>query len=174
MNRKTVRKIRVKLNDLLLFGMMTVALAACSNDSIYTEYRSLPDTGWNKDSVARFQVNISQPGIPCNLLVNIRNNNQYPYQNFWMFIAATGPDGVTNKDTVECYLADNRGKWLGNGISSVYNMSVLVKPNMVFPKAGKYTFTLRQGMRDDVLTGITGIGVEIDKVNKKHTGEKSL
>lgn len=163
MDKKIARKIRIRLNKYLLFGIMAVTFAACANDSIYTEYRSLPDAGWSKDSVARFQVDIAQTNIPYNVLVNIRHDSHYPYQNFWMFISITNPDGATTKDTIECYLADNRGKWLGSGLSSVYNMPVLVKPNIVFPQAGRYTFTVRHGMRDDVLSGMTDIGVEIDK-----------
>ena len=41
-------------------------------------------------------------------------------------------------------------------------MPVLFKPNIVL-KPGKYTFAIRQGMRDDLLTGITDIGIEIEK-----------
>jgi gliding motility-associated lipoprotein GldH len=130
----------------------------------------LPKAGWNKDSVARFSVDITETGMPCNVLVNIRHNNTYPYQNFWLFIATTSPDGKTTQDTIECYLTDNRGKWLGSGLSSVYNMPVLFKPNTVL-KPGKYTFAIRQGMRDDVLTGITDIGIEIRKKQVKRDKE---
>jgi gliding motility-associated lipoprotein GldH len=165
MDRITAPRIRVKINNLLVGLLLCVAMA-CSHNSVYDEYRSFPDTGWEKGSIARFEVDITQPGIPCNMLVNIRHNSHYPYQNFWMFISTTTPDGIITKDTIECYLADNRGKWLGSGLSSVYNMPVLIKQNTVFSKAGKYTIVVRQGMRDDVLPGITNVGLEIDKVGK--------
>jgi gliding motility-associated lipoprotein GldH len=165
MVRKIVLRIQEKRIKNLLIAALLLLIAACSNNSVYSNYQSIAETGWNKDSVARFTIDIAETETPCNVLVNIRHNSTYPYQNFWMFIATTSPDGKTKQDTIECYLADNRGKWLGSGLSSVYNMPVLFKPNTVL-KPGKYTFAIRQGMRDDVLPGITDIGIEIEKTNK--------
>jgi gliding motility-associated lipoprotein GldH len=167
MTRKIVLRIQEKKIKYLLVAAFSIMIAACSHNSVYSDYKSIADAGWNKDSVARFTVDITETGIPCNVLVNIRHNNTYPYQNFWLFIATTSPEGKTTQDTIECYLADNRGKWLGSGLSSVYNMPVLFKPNTVFTKPGKYTFAIRQGMRDDLLPGITDIGIEINKADKK-------
>jgi gliding motility-associated lipoprotein GldH len=149
----------------ILSAALLLLIVACSHKAVYSNYQSIAETGWSKDSIARISVDITEIGVPCNVLVNIRHNNTYPYQNFWLFIATTSPDGKTTQDTIECYLADNRGKWLGSGLSSIYNMPVLFKPNVVL-KPGKYTFAIRQGMRDDVLTGITDIGIEIEKTNK--------
>lgn len=167
MVRKIVLRIQKKKINWLFIPALLLTIAACSHSSVYSNYKSIADAGWNKDSVARFTVDITETGIPCNVLVNIRHNNTYPYQNFWMFITTTTPDGKSTQDTIECYLADNRGKWLGSGLSSIYNMPVLFKPNTVFTKPGKYTFAIRQGMRDDVLPGISDIGIEIDKANQK-------
>lgn len=162
MVRKIVHRIHQRRIKTLSAAFLLLLTVACSHNSVYSKYQSIAESGWNKDSVARFSVDITETGMPCNVLVNIRHNNTYPYQNFWLFISTTSPDGKTTQDTIECYLADNRGKWLGSGLSSIYNMPVLFKPNVVL-KPGKYTFAIRQGMRDDVLTGITDIGIEIEK-----------
>ncbi len=162
MVKKIVHRIHQRRIKILSAALLLLLTVACSHNSVYSNYQSIPENGWNKDSVAHFSVDITETGMPCNVLVNIRHNNTYPYQNFWLFISTTSPDGKTTQDTIECYLADNRGKWLGSGLSSIYNMPVLFKPNIVL-KPGKYTFAIRQGMRDDLLTGITDIGIEIEK-----------
>lgn len=166
MVRKTISRLRKITSKYIAAGILLTVLAACSQGKIYDEYRELPNEGWSKSVIGKFQVDIKEAGIPYNVLINIRHTDGYPYQNFWMFVSTTTPDGVTTKDTVECYLADNRGKWLGSGLSSVYNMPVLFKANKTFPKAGQYTFTISQGMRDDLLKGISDVGIEIEKASK--------
>lgn len=163
MVRKIISKVRKKTNNYIAAGILLTVLTACSQGKVYDEYRELPNEGWSRNMIAKFEVDIKDTRTPHNVLINIRHNDGYPYQNFWMFVTTKTPDGITTKDTVECYLADNRGKWLGSGLSSVYNMPVLFKPNKVFPKAGKYTFTVYQGMRDDLLKGISDVGIEIDR-----------
>jgi gliding motility-associated lipoprotein GldH len=115
--------------------------------------------------VVRFQVDVTNTADRFNLLVNVRHASNYPYQNFWLFISETTPEGKTTQDTIECYLADNRGKWLGSGLSSIYTMPVLFQQNSVFKKAGKYTFAIRHGMRDDLLNGISDIGLEVEQIH---------
>lgn len=166
MVKKTISPIPTKISRCFIAGLLLLILSACSSNKTYDEYREIPDEGWSKSVVANFQVDIKETTKPQNILINIRHTNQYAYQNFWMFITTTTPGGITTKDTVECYLADNRGKWLGNGISSVYNMPVLFKANNLFSKKGLYRFSIYHGMRDDLLKGISDIGIEIEKAEK--------
>lgn len=139
-----------------------VLLLGCNSNALYNHFHSLPSTGWSKDSIAYFVVPVCDTIVQYNVIVTLRHQSSYPYQNFWMFIDEKSPKGVVSKDTVECYLADDRGKWLGSGFS-VYSMPVLIAHNKRFKSRGNYIFTIRQGMRDDVLPGIDAIGLEIDK-----------
>lgn len=64
-------------------------------------------------------------------------------------------------DTLEFYLADDRGVWLGNGRNAIYDMPVLYEENIRFPQAGQYTYTIYQGMRTTQLIGVKDIGLEV-------------
>ena len=70
-------------------------------------------------------------------------------------------------DTINFYLADQRGKWLGSGVGSVFEMPVLYQQSIRFPKAGNYRYELSHGMRDSVLIGINDIGLRVEKVADK-------
>jgi gliding motility-associated lipoprotein GldH len=164
MDKTIDRKRLIKTINSLIVLILLFFVCACSRNSYYEHYQSISDTGWNKDSVARFQIDISNISEPFDILINVRHTNKYPYQNFWLFISETSPSGKTTQDTIECYLADNRGKWLGSGLSSIYTMPVLIQQSRRFSQAGKYSFAIRHGMRDDVLAGISDIGIEIDHV----------
>lgn len=138
-------------------------LIACTPKSILHEYKQLPSEGWYKDSTANFEVTITDTSAHYKLFLNIRNKSDYPYQNFWTFITTMSPDSTVTTDSIECYLANTQGKWLGSGISSLYEMQVLLENDFRFKTQGKYYFTIRQGMRDDLLKGISDIGLEIQK-----------
>ena len=62
---------------------------------------------------------------------------------------------------MECYLANNKGEWVGSGFGSLNEVNVLCSTKMTFPLSGKYEFVLQQGMRYDVLPGINDVGIEL-------------
>ena len=101
------------------------------------------------------------------MYVNVRNRGGYPYQNLWLFLRKISPDKILTKDSIECYLADQRGKWLGSGIGSIMEMPVLYQQNVKFLKSGTYDYKIGHGMRDSILLGINDIGIRVEKVNSK-------
>lgn len=148
---------------------MIVALVAfsCSNKELYFRYTSLPEQGWNKDSMYNFDVQVTDTVSPYAIYVNVRNRNDYPYQNLWLFLRLIDPNRNVLRDTINFYLADQRGKWLGAGAGSLYEMPVIYKQSFHFSRPGKYTFGIVQGMRDSVLTGINDIGLRIEKIGNR-------
>jgi gliding motility-associated lipoprotein GldH len=114
--------------------------------------------------VCRYDVIIEDTSALYNVYINIRNNKNYPYQNLWLFLENQNPDSSIVKDSVECYLADQRGKWLGSGMGSIIEMPILYQQQVKFNQKGMYQFRIVQGMRDDVLQGISDVGVRVEKL----------
>lgn len=150
------------LNKLML-GLALLLLASCHHDTIYDQSKTLPDSGWNKDSAAVFTVPITDINTPYRFIVNVRHRGDYKMQNLWLFITYQRPDKSIKKDTIECYLANNDGRWLGSGFGSLYSMPVLFMPKVKFTQAGNYKFSIHHGMRDSVLGGINDVGLEVIK-----------
>ena len=80
-----------------------------------------------------------------------------------MFIEIDQPGSNTVTDTFEITLADPTGKWLGEGFGGLKNRQVIYKRNVYFPVSGEYKISIRQGMRENLLKGITDIGVRLEK-----------
>lgn len=74
----------------------------------------------------------------------------------WLFV-----DEGTVQDTIEFYLADNRGKWLGNGYGNTYEMPVLYLNKQHFHTTDTIQFTICQAMREHILVGVNEIGLKI-------------
>ncbi len=141
-----------------------VILTACANNDVYFQYQTIQHDGWNKDSVLTFDVNITDTISAYNIYVNIRNTSDYPYQNLWLFLNKLNPDSTLVNDSIECYLADQHGKWLGSGVGSIKEMPVLYEQNKHFKARGIYKYEITQGMREDVLKGVNDIGIRVEKI----------
>lgn len=152
-----------------LFGIVLTAmlLASCQSRIVYSEFRELSSSGWHEDSVLHYVADITDSLAAYDILFTVRHNAQYPYQNLWLFVGEEMADGTMRYDTVECYLADDRGRWLGAGMRT-YELPMLYESQHRFVRSGKHTFTLQQGMREESLRGITDIGLQI----VEHHGEE--
>lgn len=135
---------------------------SCDTAAVYEQYISIEDAAWEKEKEILFTFEVEDSSVPYNLSVQVRNNNLYPYQNLWLFAAEEQPNGLLRRDTIECMLADDFGKWYGNGVS-LFQSSFPVRTNYTFPSEGEYTFRIRQGMRKEVVPGIQEIGFRVEK-----------
>jgi len=152
-------------NRFFLAILISLTFLSCNSNDVFLSYKTIPLNGWGKDSLLTFDVAIKDTNAIYNLYVNVRNRGEYPYQNLWFFLSKKTPDNVLSKDSIECYLADKRGKWLGTGIGSVLEMPVLYQQKVKFNKAGIYQYKIAHGMRDSVLIGLNDIGFLVEKVN---------
>lgn len=140
-------------------------LNSCGEKDVFFQYEAVPAVGWHQDSAIHFNVSITDTSSLYNVYVNVRNRGEYPHQNLWLFIEQQSPDSTIFTDSINFYLADQRGKWLGTGIGSVFEMPVLYRQQVQFPDSGAYHFSFRQGMRDSILAGLNDLGLRIEKVN---------
>lgn len=151
---------------LLFYGtILLLATAGCQHNGAFEEYKTIPSAGWHKDSTMVFDFTIAETQNLQNIYLNVRNHVTYSYSNLWLFIEITGPDGETQKDTFEVILADPAGKWMGKGFSGLKNQQVPYRNRISFPKPGNYRVSVKQGMREEWLKGISDLGIRVEKVN---------
>jgi gliding motility-associated lipoprotein GldH len=146
---------------------ITFMAVACNRNDVFFKYDRVNPKGWSKDSLYGFDILINDTIASYNVYVNVRNRGEYPYQNLWLFLNKTTPDKTLTKDSIECYLADKRGKWLGSGIGTIMEMPVLYQQNVRFTRKGIYHYQIIQGMRDSILVGINDVGMRVEKVGSK-------
>lgn len=159
---------KIPLHKTVVFFIVSISLflVSCTSNDVYFQYRTVAPGGWSKDSLYAYDVSITDAAANYNVYVNIRNRGEYPNQNLWLFIRKIMPDSVISNDTINFYLADQRGKWLGSGVGSVFEMPVLYQQNIRFPKVGTYRYEIFHGMRDSMLQGINDVGLRVEKIVK--------
>lgn len=148
----------------LPLGLLILLLAACTKGVLYQKYVKIPDELWDMNKPVTFNVTIDDTVNYYNIFVNIRNADNYAYSNLYLFIDIASPAKVTERDTLQCILADpNTGKWLGGGLGDIWDNKIPFKYNVRFPRKGQYSFTYTQAMRDEKLSMIMDAGLTIEQ-----------
>lgn len=144
------------------FFLLFCNLACENNQAIYNLFQPIENATWTKEKTFYFTFDIEDTSTLYDLTLELRNNNLYPYRNLWMIQKEEQPVGPLLRDTIECILADEFGKWTGKGFS-LYTNSFPLKQNYRFPYAGRYTFSFKHAMTDKELKGIHEIGFRVEK-----------
>jgi gliding motility-associated lipoprotein GldH len=131
---------------------------------MYEQYIEVENGVWKKENLAKFTVEVVDTINAHNLYINVRNKGNYQFSNLYLFVTIQGPDGGSSTDTVNCVLADKRGKWLGKGIGDLWDLRLPYIGGFKFAQSGKYIFTYEQAMRvENGVEGITDLGLRIER-----------
>ncbi len=144
--------------------LVLLLLAGCTRPA-YVEQHDLPAAGWHQDSVLTYTVPVTDTVGYYDVQLMVRTDNNYPYQNLWLFVTEYRDSTLVTCDTIECMLADDRGQWLARG-NTYHDLPLLYAPRQRFPRTGNYTYTIQQGMREETLRGVRSMGVVIIKNEK--------
>lgn len=157
----------MSLKSNFLFMLIVFLLFSCDKKRVFDDYKSVGNS-WDKDSLVSFDLPKLDPKKEYNLFLNLRDNNDYPFNNIFLIVSMSYPDGVTKVDTLEYQMADAEGNLLGDGFSDVKESKLVYKERAIF-KAGKHKVTIKHAARQtgkvagvDKLEGITEVGFRIE------------
>ncbi len=121
------------------------------------------DNKWDKNIRQKFNLEISDPENPKNIIFVVRNNNDYPYSNIRFIVNLTNPKTKkAETDTLNYILAKPNGEWLGTGFGETKETLFQYKLNYRFPEKGSYEIEVSQAMRNDHLPGIEDLGIKVE------------
>lgn len=154
----------------ILFLTTTLLLVSCDKKRVFDEYKSV-GKAWHKDSIVSFDLPKIDTTKNYNLFLNIRDNDNYPFNNLFVIVSMEESGGVTKVDTLEYQMANADGTLLGDGFTDVKENKLYYKERMKF-KAGTYKIHVRQAARQTgkvtgvaKLEGITEVGFRIEKTD---------
>jgi gliding motility-associated lipoprotein GldH len=157
--------MRKRLFNVSLFTAISICLLgqyACKFSVLYEKAEDIPKGLWSVNSPVTFAVPITDTLNYYSIVFSLRNNNNYPYSNLFLFVDTYSPAGNSRRDTIEMTLANIKGKWLGKGISGVWQNKFYFRKNIRFPQSGEYKIKISQAMRDKSLEGIMDVGIKIE------------
>lgn len=125
---------------------------------------------WSMDNPIKFEFSKLDSIQTHNMFINIRNDNNFQFNNLFLITELEYPNGNTLKDTLEYKMAEPNGEWLGKGLGSIKENKLWFQEKIVFDDSGVYKVNITHAMRKNgdvdgiyVLDGITDVGLEIEK-----------
>jgi len=159
-----------KISILLL---VTILFFSCDSKTVISENRSISGV-WNKNEIIKFEVSKLDSLKKYNVFINLRNTNDYKYNNIFLIVTMSFPHGKVITDTLEYKMANPNGSWLGTGIGSVKENKLWYKENVSFIEDGIYKLNISQAVRNNKnvegvtnLDGITDIGLSIEEATQE-------
>lgn len=153
----------MKTATYLLLLMALLSFASCDQNMVYEENKAVEGGVWKANDVKSFEFDITDTLQLYNFYVNVRNGEEYPFSNLYLFVEMEFPNGKKSIDTLECPLADQLGNWYGSGLGSIFDNRVLFRERKKFPLSGHYKVDIHQAMRTDALEGIYDVGFRLAK-----------
>jgi gliding motility-associated lipoprotein GldH len=152
----------------LLFSLLLPAclLAACTTSDLYEKTVTIPRQEWKTANKPVFTFTIRDTAAAYQLFITFRHNDRYHFNNIWVNLYTLSPDKKQGKAQYELPLAANDKGWLATGMDDIYEHRIALTPlnqDFRFERAGTYTFTLEQIMREDPLLNVLNVGLRIEK-----------
>jgi len=157
--------MRKKINVFVILFILCVGFTSCdSTDLIYEDNQGFENNTWAYDDVKEFKFTIPDSITPAKIFLNLRTTLDYQYSNIYMYLHIAYPNGFTDVDTLEFFLAQPNGKWLGEVSGTVVENQALIAQG-IFNDPGEYTYKIEQAMYNDALDEIIDVGIRVEYMN---------
>lgn len=160
---------RYKLISISLIAAFWLQLfvSSCTHIDLFEKSVTIPGHRWENTYKPSFTFIIKDTTSAYDIFVVLRHNDKYNYNNIYLNLITKQPgQDSTQKARYDLTLATDEDGWRGTGMDDIYEHRIRLTPTnqeFRFRKAGEYTFTLEQIMRENPLKNILDIGLRIEK-----------
>lgn len=158
----------MKIKNNILFILLLLLVISCDKKRVFDEYKSVGKT-WHKDSIVTFELPKLDPKKFFNLYVNVRDNDDYPFNNLFLIVSLEQPNRKVKVDTLEYQMTNPDGTLLGDGFTDVKESKLFYKDKVNFTQKGIYKVHIQQATRQTgkiegvtTLPGISDVGFRIE------------
>jgi len=143
--------------------LLVSILFSCTTIDIFEKSVSVPGHEWKSSYRPSFEFNITDTTTTYNVFLVFRHTDKYNFNNLFINLYVKGPGmDSTIKIQQDVLLATNEKGWLGTGMDDVYEHRSTLAARQPL-KAGTYTFTIEQIMREDPLQEVLNVGLRLEK-----------
>ena len=147
----------------LLFVVLVTFLFSCDDASFYTKSYSFNNNTWQRSVKPKFIVEIKDTKHLYDFIVTLRTSTSYKYNNLWIFLNTTPPNGLSVREPFEIKTCYPDGSWIGKKTGSIVEHTLIFKRRKVTSR-GKYKFILEQGITEKLIDEVVDISFEVKLV----------
>jgi len=161
----------MKIKNSILFVVLLFLVISCDKKRVFDDYKSV-GKAWHKDSIVSFDLPKLDPQKFYNLYVNVRDNDDYPFNNLFLIVSLEQPNHKIKVDTLEYQMTNPDGTLLGDGFTDIKENKLFYKDKERFTQKGLYKIHIKQAVRQTgkiegvaTLPGITDVGFRIESAD---------
>lgn len=143
--------------------ILLVALTSCGDKPVFDKFEKVKNSVWTYDQKMVFPVQIDDASRLYDFKIVVRTTTEYEYNNMWVFLSTTTPDGQVSREPFEIKITYDDGSWVGEKSGTIVETSLHFNRRQL-PEAGKYTFTIEQGITEEKLKNVLDLGFVVQKV----------
>ena len=147
----------------LVIPILVAFLFSCDDASFYTKSYSFNNNTWERSVKPKFIVEIKDTKHLYDFIVTLRTTSSYKYNNLWIFLNTTPPNGLSVREPFEIKTCYPDGSWIGKKTGSIVEHTLIFKRRKV-PSRGKYKFVLEQGITEKLIDEVVDISFEVKLV----------
>ncbi len=143
-------------------NMLATLLLSCSSNVVYDKYEHAPLSGWERNDTLVFNVpKMTEDATYCQS-VGLRMTGTFPFTSLSLIIEQhVCPSGKVVADTIKCPITDERGNFLGDGISA-YQYSFQLR-ELTLSRGDSLHVTVRHNMKREILPGVSDVGLLLQR-----------
>lgn len=155
-----------QLKNFLLIILSSLFFISCAKIGVFEKTEPIPAQSWFYNNKPAFVFTITDTSAAYNIYLVLRHTDAYNYNNLWLTLGSQAPEDSMRFQNINIELGNDAKGWEGNGIDDIFEIRKPITAGPVpFKKAGNYTFTIAQIMRENPLKHILNVGIRVEKVN---------
>ena len=142
--------------------LISYFFSSCTTIDLFESSVTIPGHEWKSSYKPSFHFTITDTTRPYKLFLVLRHTDKYSFNNIYvnLYIKGPGSDSILKRQE-DLTLATNDSGWEGNGMDDVYEHRIPLEKQTL--KAGDYSFTIEQIMREDPLKNVLNVGLRLEK-----------
>lgn len=142
--------------------MAVAALLSCSSNVVYSSYEHSPLSGWERNDTLVFNVPAVANSSAYRQRIGLRMTGSFPFTSLSLIVEQRiYPSGKVVADTLKCPVTDERGNFLGDGISA-FQYSFELR-EMALNAGDSLHVTVRHNMKREILPGVSDVGLIMER-----------
>lgn len=148
----------------LLFSFCTAFMfCACNQNVVYKQSVDIKNDTWSYNDKINYSFKIQDTSSVYSLWLEIDHGTTYAYQNVYIKILTSFPDGSDKSDIVSLELANKNGLWNGKCGGSQCKVIIPLQEKTYFQEQGDYAISLEQYMRVEDLKDLKAFTLRLQK-----------
>jgi gliding motility-associated lipoprotein GldH len=136
------------------------SLFGCGPEIVIEEKKDLGGT-WHYRDVQTFQFDISDTLPAHDIVLEVKHQADFPFQNIYTKVKTVFPDQQTAEHLVSLNLTNENNQWVGDCDQKTCTVKLMLSENIYFNKTGKYLISIEQYGRKDSLSGVESLNFQV-------------